>query len=511
MKYRFALLSFVLVFATMGVGTPNLRPESIRIDCSTPAGSLKGLHGHFTGQGATLLEPARQKAHMADMGVSLFRIWLLQPHDFFSGKTLEDARNPDHYDFSQMDTVAARAEAMGIELFPILATTPAQLSMDGTHKGAPTELEVYVEVIRHVILHLTQGWGDGHHYRIRYWEIGNEPDISEVRGPLGGFFWTGTRQQFFEMYAALAKTIKSIKAPSAIGEYKVGGPAIMRLELWGKPFLEYCNKNELPLDFFSFHKYADDPEEFARLAERAEQLVRKFPRYRDTELILNEWNMATPFNEVDKKGKTPIEIIFQVLAHPKFFSPQSGIHMARSLIVMERSPLSKAGHCSLADNGRSQMGVVTFPEITFPPSLALPPSGSTMRKPPRTKLKYHVLRTFQMLGQTPDLIQIQAQQDQLDGLAGISRDRDRVTVLLVNWGGDREADLEMIDLPWSVAKQPKQPGVTYEWTEFNLDVHATGAGDPLQQVATGIGRGSTFRRKLTVSKDSIVVLRLMRR
>ncbi len=79
---------------------------------------------------------------------------------------------------------------------------------------------------------------------VRDWpfEIWNEPDL--------GFFWTGTQQDYFDLYKAAAVAIKSVDPA-----IKVGGPATSGGK-WIKEFTSYCSTSNSPLDFIATHAYA---------------------------------------------------------------------------------------------------------------------------------------------------------------------------------------------------------------------------------------------------------------
>ena len=78
-------------------------------------------------------------------------------------------------------------------------------------------------------------------------EVWNEPNL--------GSFWRGTRKQYFQLYAATARTLKDIHA-----EIPVGGPSTAKNE-WIEEFLDFCEGSDVPVDFVSTHHYPND--EFA--------------------------------------------------------------------------------------------------------------------------------------------------------------------------------------------------------------------------------------------------------
>ena len=124
--------------------------------------------------------------------------------------------------------------------------------------------------------------------KITYWEIWNEPDL---RVPLDGVsvnegagFWYGTTTQFFELFAVTAKHLKK-----CFPHLKIGGPAIAGSEKWSELFLAEMRRRRVPIDFFSWHCYASDPEHPAARARTFRDMLDRHG-YRKTESILNEWN-----------------------------------------------------------------------------------------------------------------------------------------------------------------------------------------------------------------------------
>jgi hypothetical protein len=54
-------------------------------------------------------------------------------------------------------------------------------------------------------------------------------------------------------------------------------------------FLRHCRDRQVPLDFFSWHRYAGDPSDFARRAQAVRGLLDEYG-FTNTESHLNEWN-----------------------------------------------------------------------------------------------------------------------------------------------------------------------------------------------------------------------------
>jgi xylan 1,4-beta-xylosidase len=78
---------------------------------------------------------------------------------------------------------------------------------------------------------------------VRKWrfEVWNEPDLD--------YFWRGTREQYFDLYANTARTLKAVDPA-----LWVGGPATSK-NLWVSEMLDFCRDKSVPIDFLSTHHY----------------------------------------------------------------------------------------------------------------------------------------------------------------------------------------------------------------------------------------------------------------
>ncbi|MDW5288282.1 GH39 family glycosyl hydrolase [Formosa sp. PL04] len=159
-----------------------------------------------------------------------------------------------------------------------------------------------------------------------YFEVWNEPNLYPL-------FWDGTKSQYFEMYKQSAIAVKSVDK-----RLKVGGPstsnfvpderfagevtndkvsdAVFEAEdinalqwkgVWIEDFLDYCKKENLPVDFVSCHPYPTDyafnPETgkgkgLTRSVgstkldlEWLNETIAKSP-FPDVEIHLTEWNTS---------------------------------------------------------------------------------------------------------------------------------------------------------------------------------------------------------------------------
>ncbi len=147
----------------------------------------------------------------------------------------------------------------------------------------PPDFKKWAVICEHIIRHYTEGWADGFNYDIEYWEIWNEPDLDPDHSTHKRN-WGGTAAEFFELYKVASSHLKE-KFP----HLKIGGPAVCSINNtdWIQSFLKAIGDS--PLDFFSWHRYAENPDKMKRDILRAREVLDSSGR-QNTESILNEWN-----------------------------------------------------------------------------------------------------------------------------------------------------------------------------------------------------------------------------
>jgi hypothetical protein len=196
-----------------------------------------------------------------------------------------DAEKPESYNFAPTDKVLAAIRATGAEIYYRVGRSW------GANIDPPADFDKFASVVKHIAMHYNQGWDNGFHYDIRYWEFWNEPD---------GLFWSGTPEQFYSLYEKTVRALKSVDPT-----LKVGGDG-KAFAYDDGPFreglIDYCATHKVPLDFYSWHTYADgsaDPYDAVRLAKQIRSLLdtHGFPH---AESILSEWNLTPDFTDAEK-------------------------------------------------------------------------------------------------------------------------------------------------------------------------------------------------------------------
>jgi len=196
-----------------------------------------------------------------------------------------DPEKPESYNFGPTDKMLAAIHASGAEVYYRIGRSW------GANVNPPADIDKFANVVKHIAMHYNQGWANGYHYEVRYWEFWNEP---------GEIFWTGTPEQFYSLYEKTALALKSLDPT-----LKVGGDAIADPSddgAYREGFIDYCAAHKLPLDFYSWHTYANssaDPYDAVRLAQEIRGVLdaHGFPK---AESILSEWNLSSDFTEKEK-------------------------------------------------------------------------------------------------------------------------------------------------------------------------------------------------------------------
>ncbi len=213
-----------------------------------------------------------------------------------------DPEDPQSYDFAFTDLLIKELIEREIEPFFRLGVTIENYRKIKAYRiNPPNDYEKWAKICEGIIRHYTEGWADGFHYKITYWEIWNEPDNFE--DPEENQMWTGTPEDYYKLYEVASKHLKEIFPHLKIGGYASCGfyaitdshtnvgacsPRYQYFIDFFDGFLAYIKSHNCPLDFFSWHSYAD-VEANIKWAEYARNKLNE-AGYKDTEHTLNEWN-----------------------------------------------------------------------------------------------------------------------------------------------------------------------------------------------------------------------------
>ena len=277
---------------------------SIKIDFTKNLGTIKPMHG--VGQPPFYGARSFPMFHyLTEAGIPFSRL-----HDvagpYGGGRFVDipnlfrdfnaDPEDPASYDFTFTDRlITALMDAKVEPFFRLGVTIENDMTIKAYRIHPPKDPAKWAVICEKVIRHYTEGWADGFHYNIRYWEIWNEPD--NHFDPKINQMWTGTPEEYYELYNVTAKHLKAcfphlkIGGYSSCGFYAIAEPAPAREQSYlgfYDNFLRYAKENGAPINFFSWHSYAGIADTMKFAAYAKEQLDKY--GFTDTETTCNEWN-----------------------------------------------------------------------------------------------------------------------------------------------------------------------------------------------------------------------------
>ena len=306
---------------------------NIRVDFNNLTGRIKAMHavGQPPFSGSFLSFDFSHMAHLKKAHIPYSRL-----HDvggaFGGGRFVDipnlfrdfdaDENDPASYDFAFTDVLLAEMHKYDLKpIFRLGVTIENQAHIKAYRIHPPKDFHKWARICEHVIRHYNEGWADGFTYGIEYWEIWNEPE-NGVQGR--NQMWTGTAEQYYELYDVTAKHLKtcfgnSIKvggygACNMYGifyhpeKYGVALPKLAPNERYERSmhrlhfflgFVEYIKKQGSPIDFFTWHSYETEKETYI-MDEFIHKTFCEYG-YGDLERHLNEWNNA---HTVDVHGSS---------------------------------------------------------------------------------------------------------------------------------------------------------------------------------------------------------------
>jgi len=422
------LCAGMLTLAALPRTTPCPAAE-IRVDAGRKIGAIRAINGINGGPicyGGAIDVSTYHRA----LGVPLTRIhdanWparnVVDIHAIFPNFSA-DADSPSSYCFAPTDDYLKSILAVGsgvmYRLGESIEHTPRKYYV---HK--PPDFDQWARICLGVIRHYNEGWADGFHFNIRYFEIWNEVEIGAPQ-------WDGNSEDYYRLYAAAARAIKT-RYPKLL----VGGPAaagIGRLDgdrLTPTPhlrgFLDYCRKHSLPLDFLSWHMYESDPSAPVRGTVGLRRVLDEygFPK---AEIHLNEWNYL-PNNDwgaVFGHDGARMQKSFEEAG-----GAQGAAFAACVLLGLQDAPLDMANFYT-GDNGCwGLFNVFGVPKKT-----------------------YHAFRAFKALVDHPARLAVEGSAPgAMNVAAGLSKDGRELAILVSNFrSADRRIQVVLQNVPWTGA------------------------------------------------------------
>jgi xylan 1,4-beta-xylosidase len=226
------------------------------------------------GQGGLSDEPMfdRQAELIRSLKPKIIRLFVQEYFDVYPSRGV--------YNWKTLDRSVENILSTGAKPLMSICIKPKALYPEvDQDKVHPTDYAEWEELIYQMVRHYKVEKKAG----IQYWEVFNEPDIGEDGG-CPSRFKAADYAKYYE------HTVRAIRRADPTA--KVGGPALAshRSPLL-KGLLDHCSKNNIPLDFVSWHIYNSNPQSVRNTITAVKDLLRQYPSLH-CETILDEWNVA---------------------------------------------------------------------------------------------------------------------------------------------------------------------------------------------------------------------------
>lgn len=216
-------------------------------------------------------------------------------YDYYGVLSYDNAGKPV-YDWTQLDRIIDIVFETGAKPLMSLSYTPPVLA-DKSVYAPPTDLDAWEELVYQTVYH----YNIKRDLDIDYWEVWNEPNLPG--------FWTGTIEEYVELYAASARGIKRADPTALIGGLATSSPNTIEPSIflfveknWIDALLAHIKQNDLPFDFFSWHYYTQSPEAYTENIRLHQEWISDLTP--QPQLLMTEWNYNAGSSEKMDNGET---------------------------------------------------------------------------------------------------------------------------------------------------------------------------------------------------------------
>jgi hypothetical protein len=206
-------------------------------------------------------------------------------YDFYN--VIQKENNQLKFSWKELDKIVDQILATGALPFFSLSYMPPAIAKNGEITDQPENWQDWTIVVEETIQHYS-GKDQKNLSGIIY-EVWNEPDL------FGNWKIGGEKDyRLLYKYAAIGATQTKNTNP-----FKIGGPAITApYKNWIDGFLDFVSKNNLRIDFYSWHRYSLQPEKFLEDINKVDTWLFKNGGL-SLEKYLTEWGPISEISSIN--------------------------------------------------------------------------------------------------------------------------------------------------------------------------------------------------------------------
>lgn len=223
------------------------QPANIAIDATIILGPLNPIWQALAQGGEEKSPFDRIEKDIVDLQPKYIRVDHL--YDFYNVVGKENGQLT--FRWEELDKIVSQILKTGALPFFSLSYMPTVIAQGGDITAAPVDWNDWSTVVRETIQHYSGQ--QGFNLKNIIYEVWNEPDLF-------GNWKIGREKNYQTLYHYAILGANQTKNTNA---FEIGGPASTALyQAWVDEFLNYIKKNNLRIDFYSWHRYSLNPEKF---------------------------------------------------------------------------------------------------------------------------------------------------------------------------------------------------------------------------------------------------------
>jgi hypothetical protein len=181
------------------------------------------------------------------------------------------------FSWTELDQTVNDIRATGALPFFSLSYMPPGISKDGDVNSEPVNWADWETLVQKTIEHYS-GRNNMNLSGV-YYEVWNEPDLF-------GNYKIGGQKNYLDLYQHAA--IGASRAGN-VNSFKIGGPATSSLyQNWFDGILQFCQSNNIRLDFYSWHRYSKNLDDYDQDVANIKSWVAKYPNFQNIEFDVTE-------------------------------------------------------------------------------------------------------------------------------------------------------------------------------------------------------------------------------
>lgn len=264
---------------TRATGTP----ANIVVDASLELGEINPVWQAFAQGGEEnrdMLAPVIDE--VKNLTPKYIRIDHIYDHFNLVSRTEQGNLN---FNFSQLDSLVNSILKTGALPFFSLSYMPQSLTSSGNITDQPGNYNDWAWVIQRTIEHYS-GTKNLNLDNV-YYEVWNEPDL------FGGWKTYGSKNYLtLYRYAAIGA-----QNAQGVNNFKIGGPATTAFyKNWVESLADYVSENNLRLDFFSWHRYNLNPDQYAADISAINHILMSYPDLVYLPRLITEYGFDSEIN-----------------------------------------------------------------------------------------------------------------------------------------------------------------------------------------------------------------------